>query len=369
MAETKTQAISRRRRERETFEAEEARTRHSTASTPAYVQRRGRGLGGALREGVLQGDTALRSAANTLTLDTANSLAAGLDSLVPVGGQGIGERYAANLAAERARDSYDAAHRPMAQRIGAGAATALSLLAGSVAGPRRLAGAATLSAREAAAILGAGGASGLALQNLSDAAAHRSADWRDGAGATLGGVLGAAALPLGPGRAAAVGAATTTAAQDLLHGRPISLEDLGRSAAAGRAIGGLAGFAGRQGSRSLSPQAKGWLGESLGTVRSAINHMEREAGPKKLFKPKGWTAGTIPDGRSGDILFEDKFGPKAALSAGQRMAQAVLGPNYVLYHFHPEDVGKILGLPVGGPASRAANQPPTSDRARPRSAR
>jgi hypothetical protein len=93
------------------------------------------------------------------------------------------------------------------------------------------------------------------------------------------------------------------------------------------------------------------------------------SGAAGVLAAQGWTAGAIPDGRSGDILFEDKFGPKATLSAGQRMAQAVLGPNYVLYHFHPEDVGKILGLPVGGPASRAANQPPASDRARPRSAR
>src|SRR5262249_15730312 len=63
---------------------------------------------------------------------------------------------------------------------------------------------------------------------------------------------------------------------------------------------------------------------------------------------------TRPDGKSGDVLFEDKFGPSAALSAGQRVAQTALGPNYVIYHFVPSDVSKILSLPIAGLAPQLA---------------
>jgi hypothetical protein len=297
-------------------------------------------------------------------------LAAGLDALVPVRGQGFRERYAADLAAERARDQYDVAHRPVAQQIGAGAATALSLFGpGGLARPVRIAGAAARTGLETAARLGIGGASGLAFQDLSDAAAHRPGDRRDSVGAVAGGVLGAAASPLGAGRAAAIGSAATTAAQDLLHGRPVSLDAVGQSAVLGRLIGSAAGLAGRRWSQSLSSQAKGDLGERLGAVRSAINRMEREPGPKKLFKPKGWKAGTYLDGRSGDKLFEDKFGPTAKLSDGQLMAQNTLGPNYIVYHLLPEDIGKIFGLPLTGLAPQLADRQPAGNPARARRGR
>jgi fermentation-respiration switch protein FrsA (DUF1100 family) len=189
--------------------------------------------------------------------------------------------------------------------------------------------------------------------------AHRPSDWRDNIGAIAGGVAGSAAMiPFGPGSGAAVGAATTTAVRNAMHGGSTSLEDLGRSAAAGRAIGAVAALGGRQLSQNLSMQAKGRLGESLGAVRSAINRMEREPGPKRLFKPDPAKPGTFADGQSGDILFEDKFGPKAALSAGQRLAQKILGPNYIVYHWHPEDVGKIVALPFTGLAPQLLNWRP-----------
>jgi hypothetical protein len=120
----------------------------------------------------------------------------------------------------------------------------------------------------------------------------------------------------------------------------------------------------------LSRGAKGRLGESLGAVRSAINQMEREPGPKKLFKPKGAKAGTIPDGRSGDKVFEDKFGLKAKLRAGQLIAQGLLSPNYILYHWIPEDVGKIVASPFIGLGSHVAEpSPPAGSRARTQSRR
>ena len=366
MAETLAQTVARRQREREALEAEENRAGHRA---PTFIQQRGGGLTGALREGVLQADTAVRSAANVLTFGGADSLAAGLDSLTP-GDRAVGERYNASLAAEQARTDYDALHRPLARQVGIGGATALALfgeplpvaakLFGGVvpAAAKRLTTAA-LSARDTAAILGGGAASGFALQNLSDIAAHRPGDWRDNVGAIVGGLAGAAALGLNPGRAAAIGSATTTAVQDALHGRGVSLDDLSRSAVAGRAVGALAAKTGTDLSQSLTKQTKGRLGEALGAVRSAVNRMEREPGPKQLFKADPAGPGTYADGRSGDILFEDKFGVKAALSKGQRFVQSILGPNYIVYHWHPEDVGKILATSLTGLGSALENNRPS----------
>lgn len=215
-----------------------------------------------------------------------------------------------------------------------------------------------LSGRDTAAILGGGALSGLALQNLSDFAAHRPSDWRDNIGAVAGGLAGAAAFRLDPGRAAAIGSATTTAVQDALHKRGISLEDLSRSAMVARGVGALAAKTGTELSQSLTKEAKGPLGEALGTVRSAISRMEREPGPKRLFKPVPGKPGAYPDGRSGNKLFEDKFGPTAVLRAGQLIAQSVLGPNYIVYHWLPEDVGKILSQPLASLAPQLVNRQP-----------
>lgn len=366
MAETMAQAIARRKRERAGLENEEwtrLEQRRQLSSTPDYVQRPGGGLTGGLREAALQADTAVRSAANSLTLGGANTLAAGLDALAPADGQSLRQRYANQLAVNLARDQYDAAHRQVARNIGADAAAALSLFGGGSAMPKLIAGAATRSARETAAIMAAGAASGLGFQGLSDGAAHRPTDWRDGLGAAAGGVLGGAVLPFGAGRAAAIESAATRAAQDVLHGRPLSPEDLARSAAAGRVIGSVAGTVGRTWSDGLSRQAKGKLGEALGTVRSAVNHLDRDFGPKELVRPVAGKPGTIPDGRSAGKfrddpkLFEDKFGPSARLRPGQKLAQSKLGKNYIVYHFVPEHVGRILSLPMSGAAPQFASGP------------
>lgn len=286
-------------------------------------------------------------------------MAAGLDALLP-SDKGMSERYDDNLAAEAARNDYDAIHRPLARQAGMAGATALALFAGpGPAAAKRLTTAA-LSARDAAAILGGGAASGLALQNLSDFLDHRPSDWKDNVGAIVGGLAGSATLPFSPEKAAAFGAATTAAVQNALHHRQVSLEDLSRSAVAGRAVGALAAKTGTELSQSLPKQAKGRLGEALGTVRSAVNRLEREPGPKQLVKLDPKKPGTRPDGRSGDILFEDKFGLKAALSKGQKIAQSVLGPNYIVYHWHPEDVGKILSSSLAGLGSHLVSNPPSA---------
>jgi hypothetical protein len=54
-----------------------------------------------------------------------------------------------------------------------------------------------------------------------------------------------------------------------------------------------------------------------------------------------------PDGRSGPVRFEDKFGVSAELSPNQILAQQALGDNFRLYHFLPADFGKAASVPVG----------------------
>ena len=89
----------------------------------------------------------------------------------------------------------------------------------------------------------------------------------------------------------------------------------------------------------------------------------------ELFKPNPALPGTRPDGRSGDILFEDKFGVKAALRKGQRIAQSILGPNYIVYHWHPEDIGKVLATSLTGLGSALANDRPSAGDQAPAQAR
>lgn len=96
--------------------------------------------------------------------------------------------------------------------------------------------------------------------------------------------------------------------------------------------------------------------------RRAVNYMDRDPGPHPLYKPVEGKPRTRPDGKSGDILFEDKFGPSASLSAGQRLARDKLKEKYVIYHFVPEHIAQILSLPTAGLAPQMANPVPAPRR-------
>lgn len=308
-----------------------------------------------LPEAVLQADTAIRAAANVVTLGGADHFAAGMDALLEPGGiDGWRQRYDRNLAEEKARNRYDASHRRAAQVIGQVVGTALGVgLAGPARGAGsivpRIPGAAMLSGRETTALLAGGGATGLGVQTLSDVGSGRRSSAGDFGGAAFGGIAGAATLPLGPGRAGAVDGWVTSAAQDVFNGRPLSLKRAGESAIAGNLLGGLAGRAGRGASDSLRRGAKGRLGEAMGDVRSTINGNRRELTPKSrdgLADGSYW----YPDGRSGSLRFEDKFGYRAELSPNQVRAQSELGPDFQLYHFTPDDVGRLLSVPASATA-------------------
>jgi hypothetical protein len=278
----------------------------------------------------MQADAAVRGAANVLTFGGADHFAAGMDALVGGGFDHWRQRYDANLAQERARDRYDALNRSSAQAAGQVGGTLLGLglvgpADGALAVAPRLPGAAGLTGREATAVLGAGAMTGLGMQTASDiAAGGRRSSFGDKAGAALGGAAGAAALPLGPGRAGAVGGWVTPAAQDVFNGRPISLDHAGESAIAGDLFGGLAGRIGTGAANGLSSSAKGRLGEAMGDVRGTINGQRRVWAPKSrdyIAEDDYW----YPDARSRSTRFEDKFGYGAELSPNQARAQAVLG--------------------------------------------
>jgi hypothetical protein len=188
------------------------------------------------------------------------------------------------------------------------------------------------------------------MQTASDiAAGGRRSSLGDKAGAALGGMAGAAALPLGPGRAAAVGGWFTSATQDVFNGRPISLERAGQSAIAGNLLGGVAGKIGARASNDLPMAAKGRLGEAMGDVRSTINGERRLWAPKSrdyIAEDDYWYP-DARDARTGQLRTEDKFGYGAELSPNQTRAQSTLGPNFRLYQFTPADVGSLASLPAG----------------------
>lgn len=332
-----------------------------------------------IAEPFLQADTAVRSAANTLTFGGADKLEAAMAALVAPGGlSGWAQRYDASLRQEQARNSYDAAHRQLAQSIGSLSGGVLGLLAlgpeeAAAAAAPRLAGAAKLTAREAGGVLGAGGLTGLGAQKLSDFATGHRSSTGDLVGAVAGGVAGAAALPFGPTRAGAVDGAVTSLAQDLFNGRPVSVAQLSQSAMAGGLLSGFAGSAGRKWSDGLTPKAKGQLGETLGDARAWLNAEQRMRIPKKRApvaegkaktgkKGAYWypdaTDGPIPEDWSQSLpkMFEDKFGYGAELSDNQKVAQALLGGKFQLNHFTPNDVGLMTGLPAGGFGPQIVNQ-------------
>jgi hypothetical protein len=315
-----------------------------------------------LRNVALQADTAIRGAANVLTFRGADHLAAGMDaSILPGRLAGWDRRYQANLSQEHARNRYDKINRPVAQATGQVAGALLGLgavgpMAGALAVAPRLAGAAALTGREGAAILATGGATGFGMQMLSDGVEGRRSSLGDNLGAIAGGVAGAAALPFGPARAGAISASATSAAQDIFNGRPVAVERAGESAIAGNLLGGVAGVVGRGGANALPQRAKGLLGETLGDIRSTINGQRREWGPKARDEIYEGGPYWYPDGRTGSVRFEDKFGVSADLSPNQTLAQSALGSDFRLYHFLPADIGKVAGVPAAGVAPHMAQQ-------------
>jgi hypothetical protein len=348
----------------------------SSAAAPSSI-------GAKAWDAVLEANAAARAASNAITFGGADRLAAAGDALFQPGGlSNWGQRYNANLQQEFAQDRYDMTHRPVAQAIGNVGGGALGLLAfgpeeAAAAAAPRLAGAMRLTAKEAAGIAGAGGLAGLGSQGVSDiVTGHRSTP-QDKVGSIAGGMAGAAALPfLGPSRAGAVDGAVTSATQDLLNGRSISIPQTVQSALTGGLLAGATGSVGRNWSNGLSRTEKGQLGEAMGATRSALGGEPRWQGPKvrapldpeQTTPLKGKGTYVVPDGLGGPPpadpgepwpdLFEDKFGYQADTSANQKIAQTNFGTRFRLNHFTPSDVGMMTAFPFLTSAPQFVRQNP-----------
>lgn len=322
------------------------------------------------QQGAIQLDTVARGAANVMTLGGADYLAAGANAVFQAAnGANLGERYQTNLRDERARNRQDHAQRPLARGVGNAGGAVMGVAATAAAAPvvgvaaavPRLAGAARLTGRETAAIVAGGGLAGLGVQMGSDTLQGQTSTAGDSIGAAIGGAVGVAALPAGPVRAGALGAAATTTAQDLFNGRTPSVETAAQAAMLGGLLGGAADGAAQHWSNGLSTEGKGNLGDFIGSARSKLNGEPRPMvgywprDGEKLIEPDDWVPITkrrdylnkektiywYPDGVSGNFIrFEDKFGFDVRLSPNQIIAQKLLGDKFVLYHTGPPDVGK-----------------------------
>lgn len=113
--ETAAQAVARRRREREAIERREAAIRRTVQA----VTSGGRRAAAVSREALLNVDAAMRGAANLLTLNKADVIAAALDPAIQTPRRrGINARFNTNLAEQQTRNRYDAERRSLARTTG-----------------------------------------------------------------------------------------------------------------------------------------------------------------------------------------------------------------------------------------------------------
>lgn len=320
-------------------------------------------------EALLQVNAAVRAAANTVSQGGANPIAAGMDAVLQPGGTNdLPRRYNVNLAQEEDIDHYNARYRPVADKVGTGIGLGLELLLaarygggfGLGAKVPRLANAAKLSRPEALAAVSAGAAGNVATQYATDAATGHRTTGGDAFGAALGGGAGGAATLFGPKAGATVNGFVTSVAQDIGNHRPVDFKKAGFAASASSLVAGRTGQAATRKVEALPSHTKGRLGEYAGPARAALNgHIARPNRTQVRTPITGQR--TVPDGiakRSGDdVHLEYKHGSRAKLSKGQLANQAERGANFILYHFMPEDFGKLASAPIGivaGPVARLA---------------
>lgn len=167
------------------------------------------------------------------------------------------------------------------------------------------------------------------LRNKEKARSEASAE------AGTGGLL----LSRQPHASAALGGGVTSAAQDLLAGRPVSVDEAAQAAALSGTVNGLVTPAVAARVNRLNPNAKGKLGENLSEARSRLRgDAPREGGKPRV--PVGGGKVAIPDHQTQSGLYvEAKFGPSADLSKNQKKAFSMDPDGFRLDHFLPQDVG------------------------------
>lgn len=282
-----------------------------------------------------------------------------------------------------AQERRDELLYPNSRKVGQIGGTVIPLLVtgGASAAPQAFSRIAPLAARTSGwgaralaqhvgpqvAIGATGGLTSAGTQIVVDAIdPKRSVNIADTAGAFVGGGSGAlATLYTGPRTGATTEAFLTELTRSRFTGEPMSWEAVGDGALAGSYAGRLAGEVGvrwsnglpsskyRKGARKVSKEELGeWMGETLSHLR-----LEGVAGRqvRNVFKVSGGE--TKPDHVTRAWKpREDKFGFGASPTARQWEAIAEL-PDYRVFHFHPDDVGKAAGGLAALIASQAAGQP------------
>lgn len=351
--ESAAQALARRRREREAAEDQEREAGGRLWRQGGSGEATGATFTGALREARAESWAAARGAQDALTLGLGDRIYVGGEALYDAAnGLDLDSAWRMRMAAERARDDYDARHYGLARASGQIAGTGVGLLAlgpldAALAGGVRLAAATPMAAREAAVLSGVGAGGGIASQAVSDLRRRRLGSAGDYAGAALGGTVTALASARGaPGQGGALGGATTSIAQDILNGRRVSWGDAGHAALAGGYVAAPIGLAGRAWSDGLLPAQKGRLGEAMGRLRSRANGEVPLPGGRRV-QVNGGPRYTVLDQetRSG-LMSEQKFGRSVRrLSPNQQAALAQFGDRYRVDHFLPRDVGAAVAYP------------------------
>ena len=366
--------------------AKSAPPRPSTKPVSRPLAQRGTDAREALVEAAMQADAFVRGAADVITFSKADEIAAGLNAagatalsrMTPTteDDRSFRENLAAELAGEQRRDAFDKTHRSTARSGGQVAGMGLGLAAGNMGsgaaivralpnGSRVVRNAQPvqrlgLDMRGVTRLSAVGGATvGGGGQLAADIARGELSGARDyGAAMTAGTIGGVAGRFGGLKSAAAVTGALTPLSQSLAAGEASTVaEQIDRAThgalggfVAGRAAGGI----GTYGSSALSPKWKGHLGEGLSYAKSIARdgrapktQVVREFGKRK----------TIADQELLDGLLEAKFGRWAKLSAGQKAALRALGAKYIIDHYLPRDVGRIVGVGAAvGAAGRAPDE-------------
>lgn len=301
-----------------------------------------------------QGLAAARGAQDAFTFGLGDRAYAGVRALKDATeGEDLANAYRARMDIERARDAYDKKNYPIARTTGEIAGTGLGIVAlgpldAALAGGVRMAQATPMIAREAAVLAGLGAGGGVAHQASTDLMRGESGSVGDYAGAAVGGAAATLAATRGAaGGAAAVGGGTTSVAQDLFNGRPVSWMDAGRGAQAGGYAAVAPGLAVRRGVGALNARQKGKLGEALGRARTRLR-FEGVGDRYARVDVSGGPRFTRPDHiTSANVLTEQKFGASARLSKNQTAAYNEFGDRYRVDHFLPRDVGVLAAYPFG----------------------
>lgn len=285
------------------------------------------------------------------------------------------DRYKEQKAVLKAQDAYDQAHYPKRRAAGqvagavvtavtpfgleAGALKAASyfpkaarFVKGATATKRITPLARSLRdhARWSAIAAGAGGGMGVAGQAVSDVASQRKSSLRSYAASAVGGAADSVGtVYLGPARGGALGGAVGAAADDTFNGRMPSLARMSEGAATGSVVGKATGALGTfavhtlPGLNNVKGLRKGTVGDALSEMRSRLEGegVFRTQRPVKLTKSYTRADHLTKTGRP----VEAKFGFEAQLSPAQTLAWEEL-PNYRIDHFLPEDIGKLVALPL-----------------------